>query len=195
MRSSYSENGYDKVFTALVEGFKPRLIVELGVLDGYSLIAMAEGLKRNSEHGHGVGFLDAYDLFSDYPYKHGNKEEIEKMVSDLELGNYVKLSWGDAYAVDHKYSNNSINMLHVDISNTGDTIHKIMELWDSKIDTGGMVIFEGGTDERDAVDWMKKYNMPSIKKAIESDKILNTKYVYATYLKFPGLTTCLKKRA
>jgi hypothetical protein len=84
--------------------------------------------------------------------------------------------------------------MHIDISNTGDTVRKILELWDSKISTSAMVCFEGGSEERDQIEWMVKYGMPPIKAEIENNPIIKEKYVYATYLPFPSLTCLLKKR-
>ena len=194
MRSSYALNRYDKVFRSLVEGFKPILSVELGVLDGYSLLAIADGLKKNFENGHGKGNVEAYDLFEDYPFKHGTREGVEALIAEFGLKDFVKIEQADAFTVHERYPANTVNFLHVDISNTGETVHKIMEQWDSKMQTGGLIVFEGGTVERDKIEWMAKYGKPPIKKAVEDDPILSSKYVYSTYLKFPGLTTCLKKR-
>jgi len=195
MRSSYAANHYDQMFRALVEGFKPKLTVELGILDGYSLVAMADGLKRNLEASQGMGMVEAYDLFEDYPYKHGTKEGVEALLAEFGLKDFVQITKADAMTVHERYSANSVNLLHVDLSNTGDTVHQIMTDWDSKMQVGGLILFEGGSEERDQVEWMVKYQKPPIKTAIEDDPILNSKYVYATYLKFPSLTTCLKKRS
>lgn len=194
MRSSYALNRYDKVFRSLIEGFKPILSVELGILDGYSLVAIADGLKKNQENGHGKGIVEAYDLFEDYPHNHGTQEGVEALVKEFNLQEFVKICKADAFSVHERYAQNTVNFLHVDISNTGDVVRKIMQQWDEKMQTGGLIVFEGGTEERDQVDWMKKYGKEPIKKAIEEDPILNSRYVYSTYLKFPGLTTCLKKR-
>ena len=64
MRSSYQKNSYGEIFFALMEAFRPGVVVELGVLDGYSTIAMAKGMKHNHELKRcGQPHLDAYDLF------------------------------------------------------------------------------------------------------------------------------------
>ena len=188
MNSSYKKNNYSEVFYSIVREFQPNIAVELGILDGYSTCAIAKGIKDNK-----FGKLESYDLFEDYPYKHGIQEEVQKMINKRDLQDSVSLFKGDAFEVYDKYDNNSLLFLHVDISNDGDIISKILELWNSKIDVGGQIIFEGGTEERDNIEWMKKYNRSSIKQEIETNTILNTCYVYGTYLKFPGLTVCLKK--
>ena len=189
MRSSYIENNYGEIITAMVKGFQPSIAIEIGVLDGYSLCAIATGLKHNR-----FGHVDAYDLFEDYPFNHGLKNSVETELKERELLSYVTLTKEDAYLVHNHYKEREVHFLHVDISNNGDTINRIMELWDSKIPYGGIICFEGGTVERDNISWMIKYDKPPIKQAIETDPILNSKYVYCTYLDFPGLTVCLKKR-
>ena len=189
MRSSYIENGYDEIFTAIVRGFQPSIAIEIGVPDGYSLCAIAEGVKHNR-----FGHVYAYDLFEDYQFNHGSKEVVEEILKERGLSSYVTLNKEDAYSVHNHYGTRDVHFLHVDISNNGNTVNRIMELWDSKIPYGGIICFEGGTVERDNISWMIKYDKPPIKQAIETDPILNSKYVYCTYLDFPGLTVCLKKR-
>jgi hypothetical protein len=87
-----------------------------------------------------------------------------------------------------------VQFLHVDLSNTGAIVKDILDLWDPLMDTGSIVCFEGGSDERDAVAWMQQYQASSIKREIETNPILNAKYVYGTYVQYPSLTCCLKKR-
>jgi len=181
--SSYEQNNFGEVITAHITSFKPVNCVELGVLDGYSTLSIARGLLEN-----GHGYLNAYDLFEDYPFKHGMKTEVEKKIKDLGIPRgsvAVYIHKLDAYEAHNQYANNTVHFLHVDISNTGETVRRIMESWDPKMVQGGIILFEGGTEERDQVDWMIRYN---------KNPIINEKYVYGTYLDFPGITVLLKKR-
>jgi hypothetical protein len=60
----------------------------------------------------------------------------------------------------------SFDLIHLDISNTGDTILKTYNL----LPKGSIVMFEGGSIERDNIEWMKKYNatpINSIKNTID----------------------------
>lgn len=186
MRSSYIENNYDEVFFAIIRAFQPINCVELGVLDGFSAFHIARALEAN-----GRGILNAYDLFEDYAFKHGSQEEVSRLLT----GKSVNLHKKDAYTVAADYPDASVDFLHVDISNNGDTFDKIMEQWDPKLVCGGIICFEGGTEERDQVEWMVKYGFRPIKPAIEQNKIVEAKYIFGTYLKFPGLTMLLKKRS
>ena len=187
------QNNYGVVLEVLVEASRPAILVELGVLDGYSTIHIAKAILLNKERHQLDGHLDSYDLFDDYAYKHGVQADIQSVLKANKYEDIVILRKGDAYKVYENYKDRSIHFLHVDISNTGDTVRKIMEVWDSKIVQGGYIVFEGGSDERDNIEWMKKYNMPSIKKEIETNARIKKNYVYGTYLKFPSMTVMLKK--
>jgi len=68
-----------------------------------------------------------------------------------------------------------------------------MDLWDPKVRNGGLVVFEGGTEERDQVEWMTKYNKDPIYPEIFRNPHFNLNYVGGTYRSFPGLTVMLKK--
>ena len=188
MTSSYDENNYGEVFEAIVDAFEPAVTVELGVLTGYSTRHIARGILQNKH-----GIFDAYDLFEDYPYKHSQYQDIKNMFNALDYG-FVNLHKQDAFTVHEKYPDNTVSLLHVDLSNTGETVQRIMALWDKKMVYGGIILFEGGSEERDGVEWMIKYNKPSIKKELETNQLIKDKYVFGTYLKFPSLTFLLKRR-
>lgn len=193
MRSSYIQNNYGEVFEAIIQAHRPRLSVELGILDGYSTLHIAKGLKYVNEGGR----LEAYDLFERYKYKHSKLKDVEKMFEEEMCGilnGNIKLACEDAFEVHEKYYPGSVDLLHVDLSNTGETIRKIMLQWDSKLSYGSLILFEGGTEERDQVEWMLKYKKEPIKPEMESNPIIKKKYVFGTYLKFPGLTVMIKKR-
>ena len=69
------------------------------------------------------------------------------------------------------------DLLHLDISNTAETIQTIYKKYPNS-----KIIFEGGTLERDNVEWMLKYNKSKILE-IQSDinySIINNN--------FPGLS-------
>ena len=80
MRSSYIKNNYGRVFELIVRSYHVRNIVELGVLDGYSTIHLARGLFYNKVHFGIPSHLDAYDLWEDYSYKHGDREEVYRTI-------------------------------------------------------------------------------------------------------------------
>jgi len=192
MRSSYIRNNYGAIFEKTVEIFLPHKCVEIGILDGYSLLHIAKGAKKAVEASHHRMNIDAYDIWEDYPYNHGSMEEVRKMLDERGIGEFVTLHKKDAFTVYEDYSDHSVCFLHVDLSNDGEVLRRIVEQWDDKLSFGGLFFFEGGSEERDSVEWMKKYNKKSIRSEIISNPILNKKYIYATYNAFPSLSVFLK---
>lgn len=193
MRSSYIENNYGQIFTNMVKACQFRVVVELGVLDGYSTLSIGRGLKWIKETLGPTFTLDSYDLWEDYNYKHGNMQDVQAKIDSEGLMEFVKLYKEDAFEVYKRYPNRSIYLLHVDLSNTGDTVKKIMDQWNDKMVHDGIILFEGGSEERDNIEWMKKYNCPSIRKEINTNPIIDKFYIVATYNKFPSLTYLYKK--
>lgn len=194
MRSSYIQNDYGKLLTNAVIALKPNpYFVELGVLDGYSTLHIAKGLKEIHRLYGIEAKLNAFDLFDDYEFKHGNQKEVQKLIDDNQLSQYVNLQKGDAYKVYDQFPDKRIEFLHVDISNTGDTIKNILEKWDIKMAPKGVILFEGGSEERDNIEWMKKYNMPSIKKELKTNQLVINNYMMATYFRFPSMTLLMRK--
>lgn len=193
MRSSYIENHYDEVIKAYVVNWRPVTLVELGVLDGYSTVAIAEGCKENKLLYDMTTKVISYDLFEDYEFKHGNMQEVQKLIDDKKLQDFVELRKGGAYKVHSDFADKSIQFMHVDISNTGDTLRNIVDLWTPKMDDRAIVLFEGGSEERDNNEWMKKYNKPSIKKELETSQFITDHYIYGTYWAYPSMTVLLRK--
>jgi predicted O-methyltransferase YrrM len=195
MISSYEKNNYAEVFYSIVTAWRPVNCVELGVLHGYSTLAIGEGLRAVSFPPYNVrSHLSAYDLFEDYPFNHGKPREVQQKINEAGLQDFITLHKEDAWRVHERHADQSVALLHVDLSNTGETVRKIMPRWDPKLPQGGIILFEGGTEERDQVEWMIKNNAAPIKPELETNPIIAEKYIFGTYLKYPGLTFLLKKR-
>lgn len=189
MRSSYKENNYGRKFEIMVLAQKPRLIVECGILDGYSLLHFAKATKLNSEADYFNAHVIAFDLFDKYDYKHGNVVDVHNMLKHEGVADYVTLLQGDAYEVHTKFEDEDIDMLHIDISNDGQTFLDIFELWGSKISKGGCIICEGGSEDRDNVEWMKKYNKKPIRSIFKLlAKRANNKWQISILGEWPSIT-------
>lgn len=194
MHSSYAQHNYADVFKAIVSAFQPVKCIELGVLEGYSTIAIAKGLKENAEKGGARGHVHGYDLFDEYKYRNSSMQNAQANVDIAGVTDFVTLHKSSAADVAPEHEDGSVSLLHIDLSNCGDTVRWAMEQWDQKMVHGGIILFEGGTEERDQVEWMVKYNRKPMKPEMETNPIIERNYVFATYMKFPGLTCLLKKR-
>ena len=193
MRSSYKENNYGGVLRALIMAHLPRLVVECGVLDGYSTYHIAHALRFNdAKRGVSSKFI-SYDLWENYPFKHGQFKEVATMLRENGLLNkYANLHYGDAFVAAGNWDDNMVDFLHMDISNDGDILKRTLKVWGPKMTRGGIIAFEGGSVERDKVDWMKEYNREPISLVnvtIEKD----TEWDIQILTPFPSMTLLFKR--
>lgn len=150
IESSYQENDLGKTLYDLVLETKPKVIVEFGCLYGYSTVAMALALKQLGE-----GKLKCYDLFEHYQYKHSTLEQTKANLVKYGVEDYVEFHVMDYY--DWLDNPEEFDLLHLDISNTGHIIIDTYLGLKSQIEKGSVIVFEGGSEERDNVEWMVKY--------------------------------------
>jgi len=145
--------------------------IEFGVLDGYSTNIIAEHVHQ----------LTAYDIFEEFQGNHAKHSIASELQSNVEL------KYGDFYddtlfdAIEDK----SMDLIHIDIANTGD-VYKQVPKWLKKIKDTGLLILEGGSTQRDDVGWMIKYNKPPIHEQVEI--LLKEGYDGKTIGEFPSLT-------
>ncbi len=173
--SSYHDNDLGRTFYDLVLEHKPKKIVEFGVLYGYSTVCMAMALDELGE-----GHIYANDLFEEYPFRHSSMAETQKNIDDYGVSKYVTLQKTDfdEWLKDPE----EFDLLHVDISNKGDTIQRLYSALDERIQKGAIVIFEGGTEERDQVEWVTKYNCMKIVDSGVPYKVINPKFTSLSML-------------
>ena len=187
MRSSYEENDYGQVFYNLIKIHKPEKVVELGVLDGYSSLHFAKGLKDNKK-----GHLYCYDLWEDYKYTHGDFESVYKTFNAEGVSSLITMFKGDAYEVYKEWAKNEIDILHVDISNDGKVLRRILELWSDKVSK--IIAFEGGSKERDKIEWMLKYDKEPITTELLENEIIKEQFDVVNFLSFPSMILLFKKK-
>lgn len=175
MRSSYKNNlkDYSVVFKLLCFMLNPTKVVEIGILDGFSLKQFAENCSKKCE-------IHAYDLFGDF---NGNHSEVE-IIKEFKCYDNVKIQKGDFYIL-HKDISNEIDIIHIDIANDGDIFTFAIENYLKHLKSGGILILEGGSEERDNVEWMVKYNKSKISPILENIK---KKYEVILIEDFPSIT-------
>ena len=76
MKSSYKNNlDYKDIFDTLCFLKNPQKIVEIGILDGYSLKAMADNVSSSCQ-------IDAYDIFEEFNGNGANKEKLSQTFTE-----------------------------------------------------------------------------------------------------------------
>lgn len=172
IESSYRQYNIGKTLYDLVLKLKPKTIVEFGTLNGYSAVAMGMAL-----HELGEGHLISYDLWDGYKYRHGRKDKVQETIDGYGLSDFITLSNADFY----HWEPTDFDLLHVDLSNDAEKIQKLAQ----KVkNSTGMVIFEGGSKERDEVQWMSRYNRPHIRSSGIRYEVIESR--------FPSVSRLLK---
>lgn len=172
MNSSYKNSlDYSDIFKTICFIHNPKQIVEVGILDGYSLKAMAETLPEAN--------IRAFDIFEEFN-GNGSKRDIIDKFKDYSN---VTIDYGDFYKL--SFEDHSIDLLHVDIANNGDVYEFVFENYIKYLKPGGIILLEGGSEERDQVAWMNNYNKPKIHPVLEK---YQKQYRMYNLDKFPSLT-------
>lgn len=165
INSSYQYNNLGKVLYDFVRYEKPEKIIDFGVLDGYSTICLAQGCRDN-----GFGKVKVYDLFEDYEYTHSNFNKLIRNIKEYGLIDYVDVEKANFF--DWVKDPEPFDLIHIDISNTGDIVDIIQDNLQGK----GVVLFEGGSEQRDNVGWVVKYNKKPIRKSKAKFQVISDKF-------------------
>jgi predicted O-methyltransferase YrrM len=152
IESSYKRNNLGRTLYDLVLEKKPKVIVEFGCLYGYSTVAMAMALRDL-----GQGKIISYDIWEKYAYKHTTISTAAANINKYGLSDFVEFRDYDFWNW-LESDKEQFDMLHLDISNDGDTIQQAYNSLQPQIENGALLVFEGGSVERDEEEWMIKYN-------------------------------------
>lgn len=179
LSSSYATRGYESLFYALVRALKPASAVEIGILEGFSLLSAGAALRDN-----GAGRITGYDLFDGYPYRHADAGQVTRQIAQLELERWVSVETSDVADVAARWD--TVDYLHVDVSNTGDTYRQVFRQWAGKVRQ--VILLEGGSRERDNVDWMRQYGKAAIVPTINDLRRDYPGWSFTVLEPFPSLT-------
>ncbi len=171
MKSSYKNDlSYKELLESIIFLKKPKKIIEFGVLEGFSLKIFAQDKDCQ---------IEAYDIFEEFN-GNGAKENIRELFKNYPN---VKINYGDFYKKHIEIEDNSLDILHIDIANNGEVYKFAVENYLKKLKKDGLMILEGGSRERDSVEWMIKYKKEKINPYLKS---LNLDY--KTFGKIPSIT-------
>jgi predicted O-methyltransferase YrrM len=157
-RSSYQEEKFSKVFKALCFSMNPKKIVEFGLLDGYSLDCFLDSTGEDC-------LIEAYDLFDDFPYNAADFGSISEKYSGIH-SERLKISKGNIFDALDIIKYKDIDIFHVDVANDGEIYEFCISNLLPLLRKDGILILEGGSEERDNCEWMIKYNKPKIREVL-----------------------------
>lgn len=184
--SSYKKANYSLIFAHLVKKYRPKRISEFGVLGCYSFLSFALAIQKNSLDSE----VHGYDLFEDYPYTKFKLSDAKSLVLK-----YIKRDIAYLHKV-NVFNSNIIpeelgisSMAHIDLSNDGDTYEHFLNYMETH--TNFCLIFEGGSKERDLVEWMVKYKKKPINNILEKSAKLESLSIVVIN-DFPSLTIVTK---
>ena len=173
MNSSYKHSlDYSDIFKTICFVKNPQQIVEIGILEGYSLKAIADSCSSTTT-------IQAFDIFADF---NGNSAK-RNIVEQFQEYENVDIQYGDFYTL--TFPEKSIDLLHIDIANDGDVYEYVFQHYSPYMKQNGIIVLEGGSKERDQVYWMEKYNKTKIGPVLEKYQHM---YSIQTLDKFPSLT-------
>ena len=136
---------------------KPKVIVEFGVLFGFSTVCMSQAL-RDLNNG---GKIYAFDLWEKSKYNHGQTIElVDDILKDYELQDFVKLDYGGS--ADSLSDIKDVDLIHIDINNDGDRLMNFITDIKNKHKVNCDILFEGGIIERDNCWWMNEFKKTPI---------------------------------
>jgi hypothetical protein len=182
--SSYKDHGYGDFFYALTRVLQPRRCVELGVLQGFSLLNVAAGLRDN-----GGGRIEGFDLFEEYPYRHETYANVVARIDAAQLGPYASVHQRDARNVNEQVD--AVDYLHVDLSNDGETFRWVFDRWAHKVRQA--IVLEGGSAARDQVGWMLTYARAPIAPAVAGIRAERPEWLITVLEPFPSMTVAIRR--
>tara|TARA_Y100000287_G_scaffold165256_1_gene147094 strand:- start:5221 stop:5766 length:546 start_codon:yes stop_codon:yes gene_type:complete len=181
MNSSYNNKiNFGDIISAITFLKKPKTIVECGILEGFSLSKFIKNSSQDTQ-------IYAYDIFDKFNGNHAIESQI---LQQFNIYNNVNIDYGDFYDVYKKYDDKSIDILHIDIANNGDVCEFMFQNYLNKVKDNGVVLMEGGSKERDNIEWMIKYNKPKIKPILDK---YSKEYDIKTIGEIPSITIIKKK--
>ena len=168
---------------SMVLDIKPKLIIEYGTEHAGTAVVMGLALKELYEQEQHQGIVYTYDTFEKQSKGEiGSSPNYKVAVDNIAhygLQDYVKVDYGDFF----KFCDDpdkEFDLLYFDIDNDGDKVLEMYSGCKSNIEKGSVVIFEGGSQVRDDVEWMnslRKTKITSIKEQVGYDLLTpNQKY-------------------
>ena len=107
------------------------------------------------------------------------------------LNKHVSLIQADINSYYDEIKDDSIDFVHLDISNDGNKLKDFVDKYYNKLKQGSIFVFEGGSHKRDEIEWMIKYNKEPIQLFLNNSSF-KEKFNFFVLRPFPSITICEK---
>ena len=155
-RTSYTHTvDYGDVIRGITAAIAPKRIVEIGVLDGFSLEAFRSAAPTAT--------INAYDIFAEF---NGNHADQAALACKFSAHENVSIQYGDFYRLHEQVA--PADIIHIDVANDGDVFEFAIKHYLPLLAPGGVMLLEGGSPERDKVPWMNEYGKRPINPVVSS---------------------------
>lgn len=196
LKTSYKQENLGWTFYALIQSLIKKenpICVELGCLEGYSTSFIAHSLN-DLDKGH----LWVVDYFSDpklsknWTHSQSTAPQVQEILCQQKINHRATLLNGDAFVGPKDWitlKDKNIDFLHIDLGNTYDVLNKIFSAWRPFFSKDIVIVIEGGSNERDYVNWMKPKD--SIRDWLLEQ--ISDKWNYSVIGEIPSLTILRRK--
>jgi hypothetical protein len=183
VQSSYKDHVYDQFFYALIRTLKPATCIELGVFQGFSLLACAAALRDND-----FGRVEGVDLFEAYPHRRECMANVRRRIESTGLERWAGVVAADALG---RHEGREADYLHVDLSNDGDIYRHVFAHWAARVK--GVIVLEGGSAARDRVEWMVAHGRAPIVPCIKEIREAYPEWSIAVLEPYPSITVATRR--
>jgi len=157
----------DTMYNKILEK-KPTEIIEFGTKTGLTTICMALALKEAGLANKAK--ITTYDSWGwawrRLPGHNYTKEQAIKNIYDWSVSDMILVKKMNFWKWVKKPE--SFDLLYLDIDNDGEKIKKLYAAVKPQIRNGSIILFEGGSIDRDNIEWMKnRVSMTSIKDHVQ----------------------------
>jgi predicted O-methyltransferase YrrM len=144
--SSFHANDMGWILYGLVRALKPKRLLELGVLHGYSTMFIAAAMRDNGNEAQ----LMCVDLF-----KRSTKTKVADRLLKAGLYTNIALITEDAAAYLADIDRDQLyDFVLVDLDNDGERVEWAKKMLRPRLSKRGLLVIEGGAAGRDTIPWM-----------------------------------------
>ena len=130
--------------------------------------------------------INGFDLFEAYSYKSFSYKDALDRIDSFGLKDSIFLKKFDVYSEGFiEETLKSSDLTHIDLSHDGKMFERVLS---SQINDNSLIIMEGGSVERDNVEWMKAHEATKISPVIEKYSTIRNDLFISVIEAMPSVT-------